>query len=78
MPFMIGKYIHKEDLYWENYLIMLRITNYLMAPEVTSDEISYITILIEEHHSNFCTLYPNASIIPKMHYLVHMPRLVTQ
>uniref|UniRef100_A0A1X7TV16 Uncharacterized protein n=1 Tax=Amphimedon queenslandica TaxID=400682 RepID=A0A1X7TV16_AMPQE len=32
--------------------------------------------LISEHHSNFMTLYPQQSVTPKMHYMVHMPRLI--
>ena len=34
--------------------------------------IEYLAILIEEHHL-FKTFYPDVSIIPKMHYMVHYP-----
>ena len=40
--------------------------------------IEYLKVLIEQHHSTFSRIYPGSSIIPKMHYLVHMPRLIYQ
>ncbi len=73
---MVGDFVPKDNMYWENYLTMLKITAYIFAPEITEDEVCYVKLLIEEHHSNFSTLYPTASIIPKMHYLIHMPRLI--
>lgn len=50
----------------------------LLSPEITLDEVGYLKVLIKEHHSCFCQLYPSASVIPKMHYLVHTPRLITK
>lgn len=77
-PFMVGEYIPEDDEYWLNYLLMLQITDYLLAPEITEDEVAELKVLIEEHHLAFTQLYPEASVIPKMHYLVHMPRLIQQ
>ena len=57
---------------------MLAITELLLAQEITKDEVGYLGVLICEHHSNFVKLYPNESVIPKMHYLIHTPRLVLQ
>ena len=49
-----------------------------MAPEITHDEVAYLQVLIRDHHTAFMKLYPAASIIPKMHYIVHMPRLIME
>ena len=76
LPFMVGRFIPQEDEYWENYLLMLQITDYLLAPEITADEVAHLKILIEMHHTSFVSLYPDCSVLPKMHYLVHMPRLI--
>ena len=37
------------------------------------DDVPYLRVLIEEHHTLFKGLYPAASIIPKMHYVIHIP-----
>ena len=78
LPLLMGKFIPKEDTRWENYLVLLHITDYLLAPSIHPDEVAHLKALIEDHHSTFAKLYPEASVIPKMHYMVHMPRLILQ
>ena len=78
LPLFMGKYVPEGDSWWDNYLLMLQITDYLLAPELLPEEVAHLKVLIEEHHTTFATLYPDLSIIPKMHYMVHMPRLILQ
>ena len=52
--------------------------DYLVAPCISNDETAYLKILIEEHHIQFVQLYPDASIIPKLHYLIHASRLISK
>ncbi len=73
---MVGKHVPEGDEHWENYLLMLEITDILFAPEISVDDIGYLKILIELHHEAFTTLYPGSSVIPKMHYIIHTPRLI--
>jgi len=75
IPFLLGEY---EDGHWQNYLLMLTIAELLLAPEITMDEVDYLGVLISEHHRNFVQLYPEESVLPKMHYLIHTPRLINQ
>ena len=42
------------------------------APAIKKDDVPYLRVLIEEHHTLFKGLYPEASIIPKMHYVIHI------
>ena len=73
LPLMIGELVPQNDPYWQNFVLLLTITDYIFAP-VTSDDItSYIKVLLKEHHERFCELYPNAPAIPKMHYMLHLP-----
>ena len=73
LPLMIGQNIIENEQHWENFLLMLTITDYVFGPVVSCDVIPYLKSLIKEHHENFCTLYPNAPVIPKLHYMVHLP-----
>ena len=49
-----------------------------VLPQVIEDQAAYVATLISDHHQDFCELYPDHSIIPKMHFMVHMPRLMIQ
>ena len=78
IPFLLGEYVPKEDTHWQNYLLILTIAELLLAPEIPRDEVGYLGVLIGEHHRDFVQLYPDESVLPKMHYLIHAPRLINQ
>ncbi len=78
LPFMVGSMVSADDPQWCNFLLMLEIADYLLAPEITEEEVAYVKMRIQEHHDTFVELYPEASVIPKMHYIVHMPRLILE
>ena len=60
------------------FLRMLDIVDILFCPRITEDDAAYRASLISDHHEEFCYLYPSWSVIPKMHFMVHMPRLMIQ
>ena len=78
LPFLIGSFVPHTDECWQNYLQMLEIVDMLLTPEINEDEVSYLHILIRQHHETFVEVYPNASVIPKHHFMVHMPHLILQ
>lgn len=47
----------------------------LLVPIITQDELAYAQVLIKHHLQDIKEVYPGISIIPKMHYFVHMPRI---
>ena len=73
LPLILGECVPQNDPYWENYLLMLTITDYLFAPVTSHDIATYVKHLIQEHHEAFCVLYPHASFIPKLHIMIHLP-----
>lgn len=75
LPFMIGNSIPEGNEHWQNFLSLLEITDYLMAPDITEDEVGYLSVLIQQHHEGFVQLYTNGAI-PKHHFMIHMPRLI--
>ena len=78
LPLVIGDLVPEDDENWENLLVMLKITDLLLAPTTTTDLLGYLAGLIESHHHKFRELYPNESVIPKMHFMVHMPGLMSR
>ena len=73
LPLIIGDLIPDDDAMWSNYLLLMEIVDYLFSPQL-----SYLSVLINDHHNVFTQLYPDESVIPKMHSMVHTPRLTLQ
>ena len=76
LPMMVGDKILEDDEYWQHYLTTLEIADYILAPGVLPEEVAYLNVLLTEHHTTFVSLYPEASFIPKMHFLLHVPCLM--
>ena len=78
LPIMVGSHVPDDDVHWCNFLLLLKMAKYIFAPNITIDEVASLDILITEHHRDFITLYPDISVIPKMHFLLHVPRLILE
>ena len=46
------------------------------SPVISADSAAFLEILIEEHHQQFVGLYPEESVIPKMHIMIHFPQQI--
>ena len=66
----------EEDDNWRNFLLLLEIVDILFARRITGDVPGVLHDLILEHHRKFVQLYPNETVIPKMHFLIHSPRIM--
>ena len=73
LPIIIGERIDVEMEEWHCLLILWNIVQICTSPAIRKDDIPYLRILIEEHHTLCKRIYPNASIIPKMRFLVYVP-----
>lgn len=73
LPLLIGDKIKVHDKNWDSFLLLLRICSIAISPVITPDTVAYLRILIEEKLVLFRQLYPDASIIPKLHYMIHYP-----
>ncbi len=78
LPLLVGDFVPEDDERWENFLRMMEIADRLFCSRITEDDATYLTWLISDHHKEFCSLYPDSSEIPKMHFMVHMPRLMVE
>ena len=76
LPMIIGEWIPKENENWVEFLLMLDIVDILFSPELHPEDIAKLALLINDHHRDFKVLYPLSSFLPKMHYMLHMPRLI--
>ena len=73
IPLLVGDLIAERDGNWENFLSLLQIIEYVFAPIITEDKTSYLEVLIDNFLREFKEIYPERSLTPKMHYLIHVP-----
>lgn len=78
LAFMIGINVSENEERWKCFLLLLEIIDYLMSPLTSSNAVSYLRMLIEDHHENFKRLYPNCTITPKFHFLIHYPEWINR
>jgi hypothetical protein len=74
LPLYIGHLVTEDCLEWQAYLLCRQICDVVLAPVVSKDDLSMLELLIAHHHQLLVKL--GARVIPKMHYLVHYPRLM--
>ena len=75
---MIGEQVPENDRKWRNYLLLLEIVDYLFAPVISQHVVAYLSVIIEEHHQGFIELYPECSVTPKIHYMIHYPDWISR
>ena len=73
---MIGHYVPENDEHWIHYIELLDIVYLIFSPTVHSNMPGYLEVSIEENLEMFVTWYGGASIILKMYFLIHVPRLL--
>ena len=73
---MIGQYVPENEEHWMHYIELLDIVDLIFSPTVHPNMSGYLKLTIEENLEIFATLYGGASVIPKMHFLIHIPRLL--
>ena len=78
LPVMIGHIIPEDNPHWLHYLEVLDIMDLCFSPFVRPETPGYLEVLIEQNLQAFQDLYPDSSILPKMHFLVHMPHFLAR
>lgn len=74
LPVIVGSRIPQNHAKWQNMLRLIQIVLLCTSPSCTRETAVQLRLLIAEYLTNFIILYPKASFIPKMHYLIHLPQ----
>lgn len=74
LPLLIGDKVPRNDDNWECFLLLLDILQLCTARISSRAHTGILEALIYEHHSLFVACYPDATVTPKMHYMVHFPQ----
>lgn len=73
LPILIGHKIPRGNEKWMNFLRLVQCLLLSTSPYCSDMTPSLLEQLLYDHHMEFFRLYPKASILPKMHYALHLP-----
>ncbi|EEC18804.1 conserved hypothetical protein [Ixodes scapularis] len=73
---LLGDCIPKRNAAYEVYLMLRAVVDIVLAPQVCCSAAARLQVLIDDFYSAFKETFPGVNIIPKMHYLIHYPRLL--
>ena len=74
LPLLIGNFVNEDDDHWECFCILWAISDMVCTFEVHPDDPACLAWLVQVYLESFTRIYPDISVTPKMHYLVHLPQ----
>ncbi|XP_045210242.2 uncharacterized protein LOC123561730 [Mercenaria mercenaria] len=78
LPFILVEKLHCDsDNQYISFLTELcNIALIILSPVVSVETILMLQVVIQDHLKKFKLLFPNKNIIPKQHYMVHLPSTI--
>jgi hypothetical protein len=76
LPLIIGEWVPEDDRHYHTFLVLRSILDITIAPVISKEKAMHLRELIDEDHQCFKLCYPESSVIPKMHYIVHLPQWI--
>ena len=73
LPIILGKFAPTDSQRWECFSSLLEIMGIAFSAHISLETVVYLKNAIKNHLQLFRTVYPDAPIIPKQHFLVHLP-----
>ena len=71
---LIGDFVPEEDEHWNLYILLREIINITMARVLSKNISESLRVFVEEHNALYVKL-PKRNLTPKMHHLLHYPRI---
>uniref|UniRef100_A0A147BPB1 Uncharacterized protein n=1 Tax=Ixodes ricinus TaxID=34613 RepID=A0A147BPB1_IXORI len=76
-PQIFASSIPEGNEHWEVYLLLREVVDIVLADELPAQSLSYLEVKIQEFLRAFVACYPSVQLIPKLHYLIHYPRMIS-
>ena len=73
LPLILSSLVPTESEHWACFASLLEIMAIAFSTTIRQETILFLKTAIKEHLSLFKRVFPQAPIIPKQHFLVHLP-----
>nr|XP_023028858.1 uncharacterized protein LOC111517034 [Leptinotarsa decemlineata] len=74
---IVGDLVPENNEVWGYYLLLLEITEIVIASSISSPTIELLKSLIEQHNHLYVHLFKD-NLKPKFHFLLHYPRIISK
>ena len=78
MPFILSSLVSERDTLYDLLTELISIVQIVFSPVISVDTVNLLRNLIADHLTRFKESFPNVNIIPKQHYMIHMPSMIKQ
>lgn len=76
LPYILCPMVNTNDDHYTFLVELIEIVQLVFAPVIRLESIQYLKLLIKEHLNKFRELFPDKNIIPKQHYMLHIPGMI--
>ena len=79
LPLILGRFVASDNKNWHFLLHLSHVVDLIFAPKFTTDMITYLRSIVEDHLTEYISLYGNQGAVklrPKHHFLVHLPTII--
>lgn len=76
LPFVLLGLVSSENEHFRFIIQLLNIYHILVSPVISLGALSILKDWINDHLKKFKELFPNLTILPKQHYLIHFPKTI--
>jgi hypothetical protein len=76
LPIMLCDIVDESDEKFANFILLTQICQMIFAYSISKLSLNLMRHMIFVHHLRFKNLYPEVSITPKFHFLVHTPTII--
>ena len=73
LPIILRKFVTTDSHHWKCFSSLLEIMGIVFSTRISLETILYLRSATKNHLLLFKTAFPNAPIIPKQHFLMHIP-----
>ncbi|XP_072047514.1 uncharacterized protein [Amphiura filiformis] len=78
LPLMVGHRVPIDDPAWNVLVLLSDVVLYSTCPKVTPYIVEFLGDVIEEFLTEYFSVFPEATMTPKMHFLIHYPEMMSE
>ncbi|XP_042143405.1 uncharacterized protein LOC121833817 [Ixodes scapularis] len=78
LPQILGDLIPQNDSNWNVYTAYRHIVDIILSDTMPRDCAAYLEVKVSEFLRLFTEQYPDKSVTPKLHYLLHYPKYILE
>ena len=77
LPLLIGRSVAPVDMrHYQCFLQLQQIAAIVCSPVIAVPQIAFLRVIIRDYLRELKSLYPHQNLVPKFHYLIHIPTII--